>query len=207
MHGACKGLELDAREHRSGERTRERAAGLALVEPARTQIEEGGGIELTRGRTVIALDIVGVDLVREVMPPEKFEWTTGLSPLSTLALTQPSATGTSPHVVAIDYGMKWNILRHLRANGCRVTVMPGTATAADVLNLKPDGVFLSNGPGDPRPLDYAIGTIRGLIGQVPVFGICLGHQLMGLAWKLLLPLVLVSIFVTAVARAWRLGWF
>ncbi|HAB11630.1 MAG TPA: carbamoyl phosphate synthase small subunit, partial [Planctomycetaceae bacterium] len=86
-----------------------------------------------------------------------------------------------PHVVAIDYGMKWNIPRHLRQLGCRVTVVPGTATAEEVLSHEPDGVFLSNGPGDPRPLDYAIETIRGLLGQKPIFGICLGHQLLGLA--------------------------
>jgi carbamoyl-phosphate synthase small subunit len=84
-------------------------------------------------------------------------------------------------VVAIDYGMKWNILRHLHDLGCRVTVVPGTATADEGLARKPDGVFLSNGPGDPRPLDYAIETIRGLLGKVPIFGICLGHQLLGLA--------------------------
>ena len=70
-----------------------------------------------------------------------------------------------PHVVALDYGMKWNIPRHLVDMGCRVTVLPGTATADDVLALKPDGVFLSNGPGDPEPLDYAIETIRGAAGQ------------------------------------------
>jgi carbamoyl-phosphate synthase small subunit len=126
-------------------------------------------------------NIVGRDLVREVMPAANFEWTAGLSELSQLAPTQRPVDGATPHVVAIDYGMKWNILRHLRDNGCRVTVAPGTISAQDVLALKPDGVFLSNGPGDPRPLDYAINTIRGLLGQVPVFGICLGHQLMGLA--------------------------
>jgi carbamoyl-phosphate synthase small subunit len=77
--------------------------------------------------------------------------------------------------------MKWNILRHLSNLGCRVTVVPGTSNAQEILALKPDGVFLSNGPGDPRPLGYAIDTIRNLLGQVPVFGICLGHQLLGLA--------------------------
>jgi carbamoyl-phosphate synthase small subunit len=126
-------------------------------------------------------NIVGRDLIREVMPPASFEWTAGLSPWSTLHPTQAVADGSTPHVVAIDYGMKWNILRHLRNIGCRVTVAPGAVTAEEVLNLRPDGVFLSNGPGDPRPLTYAIETIQKLIGQVPVFGICLGHQLMGLA--------------------------
>ncbi|HEY0982396.1 carbamoyl phosphate synthase small subunit, partial [Schlesneria sp.] len=73
------------------------------------------------------------------------------------------------------------ILRHLKAIGCRVTVVPGNASAEEVLALKPDGVFLSNGPGDPEPLTYAISTIRNLLGKTPVFGICLGHQLLGLA--------------------------
>src|ERR671912_2206332 len=85
------------------------------------------------------------------------------------------------HVVAIDYGVKRNILRLLAEAGCKVTVVPATATAEEVLALEPDGVFLSNGPGDPRPLDYAIGAIRGLLGKKPVFGICLGHQLLSLA--------------------------
>jgi carbamoyl-phosphate synthase small subunit len=77
--------------------------------------------------------------------------------------------------------MKWNIPRHLRSLGCRVTVVPGTSTAEEILALNPDGVFLSNGPGDPRPLDYAVETIKGLLGKKPIFGICLGHQLLGMA--------------------------
>ncbi len=125
--------------------------------------------------------LVGRDLVREVMPAKSFEWTEGLSPLAHFGPTKPAHDGREFHVVAIDYGMKWNILRHLRDLGCRVTVVPGNATAADVKALKPDGVFLSNGPGDPEPLTYAVATIRELLGQVPMFGICLGHQLMGLA--------------------------
>jgi carbamoyl-phosphate synthase small subunit len=83
--------------------------------------------------------------------------------------------------VALDYGMKWNIARHLQDEGCRVTILPGTATAEEVLSHNPDGVFLSNGPGDPEPLHYAQECIRGVLGKVPVFGICLGHQLLGLA--------------------------
>ena len=83
--------------------------------------------------------------------------------------------------MALDYGMKWNIPRHLVDMGCRVTILPGTATADEVLAHEPDGVFLSNGPGDPEPLEYAISTIRGLLGKKPIFGICLGHQLLGLA--------------------------
>ena len=132
-------------------------------------------------------DIVGLDLVKEVMPTGSAGWQSGLTELARDEIT-PGYAGlhdASPpddkHVVAIDYGMKWNIPRHLRQLGCKVTVVPGTWSAAQILELKPDGVFLSNGPGDPRPLDYAISAIQGLLGQVPVFGICLGHQLLGLA--------------------------
>lgn len=134
-------------------------------------------------------ELAGQDLVREVMPKETGEWSESLDELVQTSVTPgyeglhetASDPSLGPHVVAIDYGMKWNIPRHLRQLGCRVTVVPGTSTAAEVLSHEPDGVFLSNGPGDPRPLDYAIETIRGLLGQKPIFGICLGHQLLGLA--------------------------
>jgi carbamoyl-phosphate synthase small subunit len=122
--------------------------------------------------------IVGRDLVREVVPPKAFAWNEGfISPLAHYLPTRP----TTHHVVALDFGMKWNILRCLVQVGCRVTVLPGTATAEQVLAHKPDGIFLSNGPGDPAPLGYAIDTIRNLAGKKPIFGICLGHQLLGLA--------------------------
>jgi carbamoyl-phosphate synthase small subunit len=85
------------------------------------------------------------------------------------------------HVVAYDFGIKQNILRMLGRENCRVRVVPAQTTAEDVLGLKPDGVFLSNGPGDPEPVDYAVKAIRDMMGRVPVFGICLGHQLCGLA--------------------------
>ena len=85
------------------------------------------------------------------------------------------------HVVAYDFGIKHNILRMLTREGCRVTVVPAETSADTVLEMKPDGVFLSNGPGDPEPVDYAVKAIRNMIGRVPVFGICLGHQLTGLA--------------------------
>jgi carbamoyl-phosphate synthase small subunit len=94
---------------------------------------------------------------------------------------EPPRAPTAPHVVALDYGMKWNIARYLADMGCRVTILPGTASSEQILAEKPDGIFLSNGPGDPEPLDYAIGAIRGVLGRVPVFGICLGHQLLSLA--------------------------
>jgi carbamoyl-phosphate synthase small subunit len=146
--------------------------------------------------------LVGRDLVREVLPDQPFEWHQPLSEWThlhgreqgagsrepgvqhaegDLLLAPRSSLLASPHVVALDYGMKWNIPRHLIDQGCRVTVLPGTATADDVLAQQPDGIFLSNGPGDPEPLEYAICTIRALIGKKPIFGICLGHQLLGLA--------------------------
>ncbi|HTM56506.1 MAG TPA: glutamine-hydrolyzing carbamoyl-phosphate synthase small subunit [Pirellulales bacterium] len=125
--------------------------------------------------------LVGRDLVREVTPAAAREWTDELSEWSKLSPHPAAASRAQKHVVALDYGMKWNIARHLRSQGCRVTVLPGTASASEVLDREPDGVFLSNGPGDPEPLDYAISTIRGLLGKTPVFGICLGHQLLSLA--------------------------
>jgi carbamoyl-phosphate synthase small subunit len=126
--------------------------------------------------------LVGRDLVREVIPENACQWDRGLSNWAKLPVeANPAYPQDDFHVVALDYGMKWNIARHLRDEGCRVTVLPGTATAEEVLSHHPDGIFLSNGPGDPEPLDYAQNCIRGVLGKVPVFGICLGHQLLGLA--------------------------
>jgi carbamoyl-phosphate synthase small subunit len=129
--------------------------------------------------------LVGRDLVREVLPDQPRDWQEPLSDWTNLPSKEQGAGSSErtigPHVVALDFGMKWNIPRHLFDMGCRVTILPGTASADDVLAREPDGVFLSNGPGDPEPLEYAIRTIRGLLGKKPVFGICLGHQLLGLA--------------------------
>ena len=132
--------------------------------------------------------LVGRDLVREVIPAKAYAWDEGLSEWARSPATTANGhaepariAGRQPHVVALDYGMKWNIPRHLRELGCRVTVVPGTATAEQVLAQEPDGVFLSNGPGDPRPLDYAINTIKNLLGKKPIFGIRLGQQPLGLA--------------------------
>jgi len=97
------------------------------------------------------------------------------------AVVEDSEVRKHHHVVAYDFGIKHNILRMLTREGCRVTVVPAETTADEVLGLKPDGVFLSNGPGDPEPVDYAVQAIREMMGRVPVFGICLGHQLCGLA--------------------------
>jgi len=123
--------------------------------------------------------LVGRDLVREVLPAADSQWDDALSEWANLHDAPPPLTNF--HVVALDFGMKWNIPRHLRSQGCRVSVMPGTASASEVLERQPDGIFLSNGPGDPEPLNYAIETIQGVLGKVPVFGICLGHQLLALA--------------------------
>ncbi|MAV33983.1 MAG: carbamoyl phosphate synthase small subunit [Planctomycetaceae bacterium] len=132
--------------------------------------------------------LVGRDLVREVVPSEPRHWNEGLSTWASFSERDDSSdrarngeSESAPHVVALDYGMKWNIARHLTHEGLRVTVLPGTASSDDVLAQNPDGIFLSNGPGDPEPLEYAIQAIRGLLGKRPIFGICLGHQLFGLA--------------------------
>jgi len=133
-------------------------------------------------KAIASPGLVGRDLVREVIPAQPRQWQGGLSTWAKLPVEPNPAFGeTEFHVVALDYGMKWNIARHLQDEGCRITILPGTASAEEVLSHEPDGVFLSNGPGDPEPLAYAQECIRGVLGKVPVFGICLGHQLLGLA--------------------------
>jgi carbamoyl-phosphate synthase small subunit len=133
-------------------------------------------------KAIASPGLVGRDLVREVIPGQPRDWNGGLSNWAKLpGEPNPAFPASDLHVVALDYGMKWNIARHLSDEGCRITILPGTATAEEVLGHQPDGVFLSNGPGDPEPLEYAQECIRGVLGRVPVFGICLGHQLLGLA--------------------------
>jgi carbamoyl-phosphate synthase small subunit len=110
--------------------------------------------------------------------------TDGLDLVATVTVAEPYQAGDPDaafHVVAYDFGIKRTILRHLESAGCFVSVVPASTPAADVLARDPDGVFLSNGPGDPEPLDYAIDSVGSLVGEVPVFGICLGHQILGLA--------------------------
>jgi carbamoyl-phosphate synthase small subunit len=122
----------------------------------------------------------GMDLAKVVSTRRQFQWNEGTN----WALEQGPRRrpGQRLHVVAYDFGIKRNILRLLADHGCRMTVVPAQTPAAEVLALKPDGVFLSNGPGDPEPCDYAIAAIRQLLeANVPLFGICLGHQLLGLA--------------------------
>ncbi len=145
--------------------------------------------------------LVGVDLVREVTCDAPYEWDDPLWELAGTAAAPGDAVGAPtsgaasaraaqsagagrgprPFVIAYDYGIKFNILRNLVASGCRVRVVPATTTAADVLAQRPDGVFLSNGPGDPDAVPYARENVAKLIGKVPIFGICLGHQILGLA--------------------------
>ncbi len=128
-----------------------------------------------------APSMVGRDLVKEVIPATASDWNESLSNWWTADGLDTTPQDKQPLVVAMDFGMKWNIARHLVDQGFRVHIVPGTTSAADILALQPDGVFLSNGPGDPEPLSYAIATIQELIGKVPIFGICLGNQLLGLA--------------------------
>jgi carbamoyl-phosphate synthase small subunit len=134
--------------------------------------------------------LIGRDLTAEVMPKETKQWDLGFDcafagggPMPSTATAPPN----TPHVVALDFGMKWNIPRSLVESGCRVTVVPGSAPAQAILDHKPDGIFISNGPGDPEPLEGAIDCLRALMHKgaeangIPIFGICLGHQLLGLA--------------------------
>ncbi|HXR24824.1 MAG TPA: glutamine-hydrolyzing carbamoyl-phosphate synthase small subunit [Candidatus Binataceae bacterium] len=126
--------------------------------------------------------LVGRDLVKEVTAASAYDWTTGDWALGRGFRTPDAAElRDAPLVVALDYGIKRNILRRLVATGFRVKVLPAFASAAEVLALNPDGVFLSNGPADPAAVPYASETVRGLLGRKPIFGICLGHQILGLA--------------------------
>ena len=123
--------------------------------------------------------LAGMDLAKEVTTPEPYPWTQG-----TWVLGEGHVDHTESrfHVVAYDFGVKRNILRMLAERGCRLTVVPAETPASDVFAMNPDGVFLSNGPGDPEPCTYAIEAIRQILeAKIPVFGICLGHQLLGLA--------------------------
>ncbi|MET0847250.1 MAG: glutamine-hydrolyzing carbamoyl-phosphate synthase small subunit [Pseudomonas sp.] len=124
----------------------------------------------------------GMDLAKVVSTKKQYEWRSTVWDLKTDSHATIEASELPYHVVAYDYGVKLNILRMLVERGCRVTVVPAQTPAAEVLALKPDGVFLSNGPGDPEPCDYAIQAIKDVLEtEIPVFGICLGHQLLALA--------------------------
>jgi carbamoyl-phosphate synthase small subunit len=124
--------------------------------------------------------MTGQNLVSKVTTCKRYAWTEGIEPVS-VSDKSPQPDEPRSHVVAYDYGIKRNILRHLVQIGSRVTVVPADTSSEDVLALKPDGVFLSNGPGDPEPLECQATEVKKLIGKVPIFGICLGHQILGLA--------------------------
>ena len=123
--------------------------------------------------------MVVLDLASRVTTTSRYAWTDATR--SFLAGKKSAPAPPRFHVVAYDYGIKQNILRRLVDVGCKVTVVPAMTSASDVLDLKPDGVFLSNGPGDPEPVVYAAQAVRDMLGRVPIFGICLGHQIIGLA--------------------------
>ena len=149
-------------------------------------------------RALISPGMRGADYVKEVTTQEPYEWdpddklsrdwtiVKGSAEHSGEVLENGQVLKSLPpirhHVVAYDYGIKYNILRRLRQHGCKVTVVPATTKAEDVLAMKPDGIFLSNGPGDPGALPYLSDELRKLFGRSPIFGICLGHQLLGLAY-------------------------
>jgi len=148
-------------------------------------LEPGALVE--RARSIPAME--GSDLVRDVTCREVFDWPQedpdefGIEPARRALRGASGQSGTSRlKIAAYDFGMKWNILRRLSAHGCDVRVYPATTPAKELLATKPDGVFLSNGPGDPAPLTYAIENAKTLVASnTPVFGICLGHQILGLA--------------------------
>ena len=148
--------------------------------------ETDAEVLVQKARQIRKMD--GTDLARVVSTKSSYEFDAS-DPRSEMGdpllaegfIQKERARERNLHVVAYDFGIKQNILRMLTREDCRVTVVPAETTADDVLALKPDGVFLSNGPGDPEPVDYAVRSIRQMLGRVPVFGICLGHQLCGLA--------------------------
>ena len=147
----------------------------------RGAIIAGEDINIEEAKKVIEgfSGLKGMDLAKEVTTSERYEWTENIWSLTD---GHSEAQNLTKHVVAYDFGVKRNILRLLANKGCRVTVVPATTSADDVLAMNPDGIFLSNGPGDPEPCDYAISAIKTILEKkIPVFGICLGHQLLALA--------------------------
>ena len=155
-------------------------SGCLVTEDASDEFSAERAIELAKQFAGLS----GMDLAKEVTCKEAYEWTEGEWSLGSASEAPHFQQGERElHVVAYDFGVKRNILRMLAQRGCRLTVVPAQTPASEVLALSPDGVFLSNGPGDPEPCDYAISAIQTLLADshVPLFGICLGHQLLALA--------------------------
>ena len=149
--------------------------GCIMAGPA---LDETEGLTQARGFG----GLKGLDLAKAVTTPTAYSWDEGSWRLGVATDELAPSVGPRFHVVALDFGVKRNILRILVDLGCRVTVVPAQSTLADVLAHKPDGIFLSNGPGDPEPCDYAIDLARSAMAQkIPLFGICLGHQILALA--------------------------
>ena len=175
-HGIPVVSELDTRALVRHLRTRGVMRGVlsavdrSLTVSARTLVEKARQIPT----------MAGLDLASRVSTAEPYTWDKPVEPCSPSELVRSPAEPRF-RVVAYDFGIKQNILRRLVQVGCRVTVVPALTSAEDVLAMKPDGVFLSNGPGDPEPLQTQVSNVRKLIGRTPIFGICLGHQILGLA--------------------------
>lgn len=176
--------DIDTRKLTRHLRTAGAMNGCILSLPAGTQLNDGHRQEAIR-QAQAAPSMAGLDLAKVVSVTEPYEWQQGEWDLALGGqgfAAAPALSSARFHVVAYDFGIKRNILRMLVSRGCRVTVIPAQTPASQVLAMQPDGVFLSNGPGDPEPCDYAIAAARSLIEQgVPTFGICLGHQIMALA--------------------------
>ena len=125
-------------------------------------------IDILKAQLAQVPNMTGQDLVKQVTSKSTWRW-------------EGSGENRPYRVVALDFGIKYNIIRQLDENGCEVIIVPATTSADEILKMKPDGIFLSNGPGDPEPVDYAIRTVKSLCGEKPIFGICLGHQILSLA--------------------------
>ncbi len=157
---------------------REKGAQAGVIIAGETACSEAGVAEAKAALAAFP-GLAGMDLAKEVTVASPYTWTEGSWRLGE---GHPTIENTPYHVVAYDFGVKRNILRMLADRGCRLTVVPAQTPAAEVLAMSPDGVFLSNGPGDPEPCSYAIDAIQAILeADIPVFGICLGHQLLGLA--------------------------
>jgi carbamoyl-phosphate synthase small subunit len=184
-HGTVAIADIDTRALTRTLRTKGAQNG-AIVALAAGQAVTPAHIDAAIAAARSAPDMTGLDLAKVVSASQPYEWTQGLWTLDqgyAPAGSEPAPAGHRPlHVVAYDFGIKHNILRMLAQRGCRVTVVPAQTPAADALARQPDGIFLSNGPGDPQPCDYAIRAAQTFIASgLPLFGICLGHQIMALA--------------------------